>query len=184
MTLQVRESTPAEERELRQRARSRTEPARTVARAQLIWWMAQGHHVPSVAYRLRSTQAPVRTWVKRFKQQGRAGLADHPRTGRPPTATSAEIGAVLATSLPPPRTLGLPFACWTLDRLTTYLQERPAEAGGPLPSSRSHIDRIVSDAGLRWRKQATWFGERVDPACAGKRGPARPSARRPRRGVS
>jgi hypothetical protein len=63
-------------------------------------------------------------------------------------------------------TLGLPVASWTLDRLTTYLHERAPEAGGPVPVSRSHIDRILSDEGRRWRTQDTWCGERVDPAFA------------------
>lgn len=184
MTLQVRELTPEEGQELRQRAHSRTEATRTVERAKIIWWMAQGHHVPRVAHRLRISQATVRTWVKRFNEHGVAGLADHPRAGRPPTYTVAEIGEVLATSLTPPLTLGLPFANWTLDRLTTYRQERPLAAGGPLPVSRSHIDRIVSAEGLRWRKQETWFGERVDPAFAEKRGRSRPSERRHLRVVS
>ena len=70
-------------------------------------------------------------------------------------------------------TLGLPFASWTLDRLAAYLAE---ERG--LPIKRSRIDEVLIAEGLRWRHQETWFGERVDPAFAEKRGPSSPSIRR------
>jgi hypothetical protein len=35
---------------------------------------------------------------------------------------------------------------------------------------RSRIDEILLHEGRRWRKHETWFGERVDPAFAEKRG--------------
>ena len=184
MALRVRELTPEEEREVRKRAHSRTEAARVVERAQIIWLTAQGHFAPAVAMRLGIAEATVRKWVKRFNMMGLAGLVDEARTGRPPTYTAAAISEVIATSLTPPLALDLPFASWTLDRLATYLHERPPEAGGPLPISRSHIDRILSGEGLRWRKQETWFGERVDPEFAEKRGPSNSSERHHLRGVS
>jgi hypothetical protein len=53
--------------------------------------------------------------------------------------TIAAIGAVRATALTPPLTLGLPVACGTRDRLMTDLHERPAEAGGPLPSAGATV---------------------------------------------
>ena len=184
MALRVRALTPEEEHELRQRAHSRTAAAREVERARIIWLTRQGHFVPAVARRLGLTDVTVRKWVTRFNMLGLTGLTDQPRTGRPPTYTVTEVGAVIAVSLTPPRTLGLPFASWTLDRLTIYLHERLLEDGGPVPVSRSHIDRILSDEGLRWRKQETWFGKRVDPEFAEKRGRSKPSGRRHLRVVS
>ena len=69
-----------------------------------------------------------------------------------------------------PATLGLPFAAWTLDRLAAYLQEHKGIA-----MRRSRIDEILLREGLRWRKHETWFGERVDPEFAEKRGASRRS---------
>jgi transposase len=63
--------------------------------------------------------------------------------------------------------LGLPFASWTLDRLEAYLNEQKGIA-----IKRSRIDELLLSEGLRWRKQETWFGERVDPEFAEKRGPS------------
>lgn len=178
MALRVRPLMDEERTEVRRRAQSRTEPARVVERARIIWLMHQGHRVREVAQRLQVGADVVRQWVRRFNTEGLPGLADRPRSGRPETYTAEQVGQVLATALTNPRTLGLPFSAWTLDRLATYLHERPEAAGGPLPISRSQINRVLTGEGLRWRKQETWFGERVDPQFAEKRGPSSGSAPR------
>jgi transposase len=159
MALTVRPLTEEERTEIQRRAQSRTEAARVVERARIIWLMHQGLRVPEVAQRLRVGADVVRQWVKRFNAAGLDGLRDRPRSGRPETYTPEQVGQVLATALTDPRTLGLPFSSWTLDRLSTYLHERSAEAGGPLPISRSQINRLLVGEGLRWRTQETWFGE-------------------------
>jgi transposase len=71
----------------------------------------------------------------------------------------------VATALTAPQQLGLPFASWTLDRSAAYLNEHKGIA-----IKRSRIDDILLREGLRWRQQETWFGERVDPDFAKKRG--------------
>jgi transposase len=181
MALRVRLLTEEERGELRRRAQSRTAPARVVERARMVLGVASGETVPTVARGLGLGPDVVRQWIKRFNAEGLAGLEDRPRGGRPPTYTAEQVGQVLATAVTDPQALGLPFGCWTLDRLTAYLHERPPEAGGPLPISRGHLDRELSGEGLRWRRQETWFGERVDPAFAEKRGPSSGSgpSRRP-----
>lgn len=37
---------------------------------------------------------------------------------------------------------------------------------------RTKMAQILSQEGLRWRKQEGWSGERVDPEFAEKRGPS------------
>jgi transposase len=69
-----------------------------------------------------------------------------------------------------PQQLNQPFACWTLDRLAAYLNEEKK-----IPIKRSRIDDLLIAEGLRWRTQETWFGERVDPEFAKKRGVLRRS---------
>ena len=170
MALRVRPLTDEEWDELRRRAQSRTAPARVVERARMVLGVHSGESAPAVARRLGIGADVVRQWITRFNTDGLAGLEDRPRAGRPPTYTAEQVGQVLATAVTDPRTLGLPFGCWTLDRLTAYLHARPPEAGGPLPISRSHLDRLLAGEGLRWRTEETWFGERVDPAFAEKRG--------------
>jgi transposase len=64
----------------------------------------------------------------------------------------------------PPRELGLSFSSWTFDRLATYVQEVLG-----IGIKRTRIFEILQEEGLRWRKQGTWFGERVDPDFAQKK---------------
>ena len=52
-----------------------------------------------------------------------------------------------------------------MDRLQAYLNEQKK-----IPIKRSRIDEILLAEGLRWRQQESWFGERVDPDFAAKRG--------------
>jgi transposase len=203
MALRVRELTADERHELERRARARTEPARVVERARLILAGADGRTAPAAAGALGLVPDTGRQWVKRFNAAGLAGLEDRPRSGRPVTYGPAAVGEVLAAALTKPDALGLPFACWTLDRLEAYLNEAKGVA-----IKRSRIDELLRAEGLRWRTQEAWFGERaqapgtttsgpppgrptqteaerarLDPRFAQKRGPSSRSTRGRRRGV-
>ena len=125
---------------------------------------------PAIAVALGLTAYTVRDWIKRFNAQGLAGSADQPRAGRPPTYTPEQVATVIATALTDPKSLDLSFASWTLDRLAAYLHEQKGIA-----IKRSRIDEILLKEGLRWRWHETWFGERIDPAFAEKRGGLRRS---------
>ena len=107
----------------------------------------------------------MRKWIQRFNEAGLPGLADVPRSGRPTTYTPEAVSEVIVTALTDPQTLGLPFASWTLDRLEAYLNEVKG-----IGIKRSRIDDLLLREGLRWRQQENWFGERVDPDFARKRG--------------
>jgi transposase len=165
MALHVRPLSAAEQRRVEKLAHARTEPARLVERARIVWLSSQGWWVPEIAEQLGVNEATVRRWVKRFNEQGLAGLEDRPRSGCPPTYTSEQVAEVIAAALTKPDELGLPFGAWTLDRLAAYLNEQKGIA-----IKRSRIDEILIAEGLRWRAQETWFGERVDPDFAQKRG--------------
>ena len=146
-------------------AHARTAPAQMVQRAQIIWRASHGESASAIASRLGLDVETVRRRIHRFNAEGLDALKDRDRSGRPPTYTSEQTATVIATALTKPRTLGLPFAAWTLDRLAAYLHEHKG-----ITMQRSRIDEILLHEGLRWRKHETWFGERVDPAFAEKRG--------------
>ena len=174
--LTVRPLTEAEAAAVGRLARSRTDPARAVERARIVELARRGWRVPAIAREVGVSEQTARRWLRRFGERGLDGLADAGRSGRPPTYTPEEVGAVVAASLAPPQELGLPFGSWTLDRLAAYLNE---EKG--IPIKRSRIGEILAAEGLRWRTQETWFGARPDPAFAEKRGRSSPSTRpRPR----
>jgi transposase len=171
-TLMLRPLTDDEMRTIDRLAHSRTEPARAVERAQIVWQAHQGARVSVIARALGVTEATVRLWLTRFNAGGVDGLKDAPRSGRPPIYDATEVGAVIAASLTKPDDLGLPFGSWTLDRLAAYLHEEKGLAIG-----RSRIATLLQEEGLRWRTQETWFGERVDPDFVQKRGRSSPSTR-------
>ena len=117
----IREVTPEEATAIERLAHSRTAAARLVERAQIILASLQGQRPSAIAARLHLTRMTIYTWIKRFNAQGLAGLHDRPRSGCPPTYPPNQKAEVIASALTDPQKLGLPFACWTLDRLEKYL---------------------------------------------------------------
>ena len=168
----LRALTHQECQSLDQLAASRTAQARFVERAQIVLAIADGQSPAAVARRLGLSRPTVYTWIHRFNDRGLAGLEDRPRSGRPHTYTAEQRAEVVAAALTAPKDLALPFGSWTLDRLQAYLNEHKGIA-----IKRSRIDELLRAEGLRWRHQETWFGERVDPAFAEKRGSSRPCTR-------
>ncbi len=172
----LRDLTANEAAAVKALARSRAAPARRVERARIVWHASRGETPPTIAAALGLDAETVRRRIRRFNAEGMAALEDHHRSGRPATYSAGEVGAVIAAALTTPRSLGLPFASWTLDRLASCLLEQKG-----ITMRRSRIDEILLHEGLRWRRQETWFGERADPEFAEKRGGSRRSTpRRPR----
>ncbi|MBV8319039.1 MAG: helix-turn-helix domain-containing protein [Planctomycetaceae bacterium] len=161
----LRELTAEERQALEQLAASRTAQARFVERAQILLAIADGRRPSQVAKDLGISRPTVYTWIHRFNSHGFHGLEDQPRAGRPPTSTAEQRAEVIAAALTDPKRLGLPFSFWTLDRLQAYLNEQKS-----IPIKRTRIDEILLGEGLKWRQQETWFGARVDPEFAEKRG--------------
>lgn len=170
MALRIRELTNEEHEQIKRLSQSRTAPARQVERARILQVASQGHFVPAIAAQLQIGQDVVRLWLKRFNAEGLAGLEDRPRSGRPATYTPEQVGEVIAAALAQPQALGQAFGSWTFVRLARSLNE---EKGLAIKHSRIH--EILPAEGLRWREQERWFGARVAPDFARKRGRARRS---------
>jgi transposase len=176
MVLRVRELTAEEGEQIKRLSQARTAPVRAVERARIIQLAQEGHRVPAIAATLGLHAATVRLWLKRFNAEGLTGLGEAPRPGRVPIYGTEQISEVIATALTPPQELGQAFGCWTFERLEIYLNEVKGIA-----MKRSRIHELLHREGLRWRQDETWFGARVDPDFAQKRGASRPSTRlRPR----
>ena len=155
-------------------ARSRTAPARRVERARVVWRASRGETPPAIATALGLDAETVRRRIRRFNAEGLAAFDDHHRSGRPATYSPDEVAGVIAAALTAPRSLGLPFASWTLDRLVAYLSEQG------IGMRRSRVSEVLLAEGLKWRREETWFGARVDPDFARKRGPSSSSTPRHR----
>jgi|SRR5689334_6969054 len=163
--MQLRAVSSEERQAVARLAHSRTAPARAVERARVVQAALDGQMVEEIAADQRLSRNTVYLWLHRFEERGVAGLEDRSRTGRPRTYPGEQVGEIVATALTKPKTLGLPFAAWTLDRLVVYLAEQKG-----ITMKRSRLGEVLLSEGLRWRKAETWFGERVDPEFATKRG--------------
>ncbi len=178
MTIRVRAVSDEEGETLGQMARSRTLGAGLVRRAQIVLHALEGLKAPEIGARMDLGGVTVRHWLKRFNARGRQGLEEDVRTGRPPTYSAEQRSTVITAALTRPADLGLPFASWTLDRLVAYL------AGQGIAMRRSRISEIFIQEGLKWRHEETWFGARVDPEFARKRGRSSSSTRQRRPAAS
>ncbi len=168
----LREFTQEEKRVITKLARSQTASARLVERAKMLHLGSEGQTVPQIAEALGLNEKTVRKWFKRFEQEGLAGLEDAPRSGAPSRYTAENKARVLEAARTRPSALGLPYSSWTFERLASYIHEHLG-----MQMKKTRIFEILQEEGLRWRKQETWFGERLDPEFAQKRGPSKPSDR-------
>ena len=173
-TLRLRPMTDEERVALERLARSRSSEMRLVERAQAIVAVYGGETIQSAAEQVRRHASTVSQWLTRFEAQGLAGLADAPKSGRPPTYSEEERGRLIATARTHPQVLGLPFGHWTLDRLVTCAHEQLN-----LGISRAQLARVLEAEGLRWYQEQVYFSERPDPQFAEKRGPSLHSTKRP-----
>lgn len=124
MTLRLRRLTEEETRVIKKVSQSRIEEARLVERATIVRLASEGKTVPQIAAAVSIDEKTVRKWLKRFAEQGLAGLADAPRSGAPSRYTPEVKAEIVATALRRPRELGQPFGSWTYERLTSYLHEK------------------------------------------------------------
>lgn len=168
--VKLRTLTNEEAAEIRRLAASRREPFRTVQRARLIAAMMDNPNLyASEAGKLVGYRSPITgvTWVKRFNEEGLAGLPDKKRGGRKPTHSQAVRSALISLALQKPNTLGYPFKLWTLERLQNAFEEREG-----VHLSDSTIWTWMAEEGFEWKRQESWFheAEKHDPQFVEKRG--------------
>src|SRR5918998_4222585 len=121
-----------------------TKAPRLRTRAQMVLLsVEQGLKVPQIAAIVRESEATVLRWLKRYLAEGIEGLHDAPRPGRPSEVTEAYRAALLAAVRRRPRSLGLPFSLWTLQRLVDYLAERTS-----VRVSDETVRRALKQAGI------------------------------------
>src|SRR5260221_14465326 len=78
------ELAPAEREELEIWARSQAMPHRVVSRARIILAVADGQTIAEAGRIAGCGRRIARKWAQRFRVRRMAGLADEPRSGRPP----------------------------------------------------------------------------------------------------
>ena len=94
--------TDADRAELERWQRAASTPAGVSRRARAVLLMAQGLSGVKVAERVGYTVVQVSRIRRRFAEGGVAGLADRPKSGRPPTVTARKRAQIVALTLKPP----------------------------------------------------------------------------------
>jgi transposase len=103
----------------------KTKVPRVRTRAQMILLSAeQNLKAEEIASIVRESAVTVLTWLKRYLAEGIEGLQDAPRAGRSITVTKDFRKNLLESVRRRPRSLGLAFSMWTLQRLADYLAEK------------------------------------------------------------
>src|SRR5918995_988601 len=98
---------------LRQLTRTDPDP-RVRRRAHALLLLTEGRSVVAVARLFETAPHRVRTWRARFLAGGRQGLADEPRTGRPPKLDAAALAFLEEALAASPQAYGLPVTIWSI----------------------------------------------------------------------
>lgn len=78
-----------------------------------------------IAAIVRCSEETVRRWLKRYLAEGGIeGLRDAPRPGAPSKVSTAYRERLVQAVRRRPRSLGLPFSLWTLQRLADYMAQQ------------------------------------------------------------
>lgn len=139
---------------------TKTDPdPRVRRRAQAVLLAGEGHPLAEVARLLHTSAQRVAAWRERFEQEGRDGLHDRGRGGRPPKLGPAEL-ALLETALEQgPQAYDLPVTVWSIRDLQALLQRERGVA-----VSVYTVHRAVHDLGFRYRRPRHDLTHRQDAA--------------------
>jgi transposase len=136
---------------------SRQAVGRVALRAQMVLLCARGYLVPQIAQIHDCGEEVVRLWLRRYQEAGVAGLADEPRSGRPPKDRLA--AAIVDTQASQsPECSGHARSFWTVATLAAFLLSRFR-----LALSRSSVRRYLKAKGWRWARPRLAPARKPDP---------------------
>lgn len=135
---------------------------RVSERAHFVLLAAAGKPIPDIADWMGYSVQTVYTWLSRYQAQGIAGLADQPRSGRPPLERRL-AGMVQAQASQSPPCFGYLAACWTVVLLAQHLWHRFR-----VVVSASTVRRALVRADFTWGRPKLTLPRRRDPQAATK----------------
>lgn len=148
---------------LEERSGSRSASHGAVVRARIVLLAADGVRNVDIAARVGVCVDVASRWRKRFCEEGLAGLADRPRSGRPRRFGSEVVAGVKALACEPPEQRSVPLSRWS----SAELADQAVAEGLVSAISSSTVRRwLHADAIKPWRYRS-WIFPR-DPDFAAK----------------
>ncbi len=127
---------------------TKTDPdPRVRRRAQALLLVEAGHSQASVARLLQTSAYRVHVWQERFAAEGRTGLVDRPRGGRPHALSDADRALLEEALERGPQAYDLPMTVWSIRDLQALL----AHERGVMVSVDT-VHRAVHALGFRSRR--------------------------------
>jgi transposase len=127
---------------------TRTDPdPRVRRRAHALLLLSEDRSVVAVARLFETAPHRVRAWRTRFLAGGRQGLADEPRTGRPPKLDTAALAFLEEALEAGPHAYGLPVTIWSIRDLRAVLAVHLGVRVCP-----ATVHRAVQRLGYRYRR--------------------------------
>jgi transposase len=115
-------------------------------------------HKPEEVAQLQAVSIPtVYDWFQRWQQDGIQGLANKPKSGRPPKTDDAYGQALEKVLAQEPKDLGYDFAIWTVDRLRAHLEKQTKIA-----LSEARLRALLKRKGYRYRRPKHDLGHLQD----------------------
>jgi transposase len=151
--------------QLQQVARSRTEPASRVERAQIILAYLAEPSAYAVARAMGVTQQTVTRCLERAAELGVIkALDDRRRSGRDPTITPEARTWLVALACQKPKELGHPHELWTTRLLAAHARDQGPAAGHPSLAklAQGTVCKILADHAVK-PHQVRYYLEKRDP---------------------
>ncbi len=130
-----------------ERAMRQDKRAEVHQRATVIRLLHLGHKPEAVAEQQMVSVPTIYNWHRLWREQGIEGLANKPKTGRPPKATDDYCQKLEEILEKEPLEFGYRFAIWTSDRLRAHLEK----ATGIL-LSEGRFRALLKKRGYRYRR--------------------------------
>lgn len=128
-------------------------------RAIAIRLLHLGHKPEQVAEMVAITANTIWTWHRRWCQDGIAGLADRPKSGRKTKANTDYVSQLEAALDSDPQQLGLAYHVWTLNKLRLYLHQQTG-----ILLSYTRFRALLSKLDYVWRQPKHDLSALQDPA--------------------
>jgi transposase len=134
-----------------------------VHRSMAIRLLHLGHKPDEVAKIQAVSKPTIYGWFARWQSGGVEGLANQPKSGRPPKTNDAYSLTLVEVIEKEPSAVGYDFMIWTVERLSAHLEKITGIA-----LSESRLRALIKQKGYRYRRPKHDLGHLQDKQAKSK----------------